>query len=576
MADKGIIKISACVIVCNEEENLPCWLESMSSLADEMVVVDTGSLDATIEIATAAGARVEKFPWIDDFAAAKNYALEKCQGQWILMLDADEYIRLQDCAGVRAAIQRYDKDKNVIGFVSPLINVDKGRNNAYISTIHQIRVFRNLPQLRYVGAIHEILRYSGQGQKNMPLVDDYAIYHTGYSRHLMPEKYKRNLQMLEVSVKKYGKRLIDDFYFADCYYGLQQYEQAIQHAKAYLDAAERVRGEENRPYGVLLQSMIFLDYPLPEILDWVKRALREFPYGSEFKIMEGYAREYAGDETGAIRCYEEAEQLYARGKEQGRGTLQSDEAGSAMPEMRERLKKLQQRLGVKQEIKREDNDWLVSRQIMDKILAAIQKAKNGQKVLLCENIPAFREAVGKKFPGISLTIWTEDKQENFLRGKLEKSNQTYDYIYAGCLLEKTDAPEVFLTGIRKMLADSGKAWFLLGDIHNVANWFSCSGYEQLLVEEDFHDHYCFITASRLDETGVFLRSRYTESVRWELVRLLRRIENGIDSRENINRLWALCAREGIDFEYLQTFMQHSLIYYERVLQLLAVSLEEAQ
>ena len=71
------MKISACVIVKNEEKHLPKWLDCVKRLATELVVVDTGSSDATVAIAKAAGAKVFHFPWIDDFAAAKNYAIEQ-------------------------------------------------------------------------------------------------------------------------------------------------------------------------------------------------------------------------------------------------------------------------------------------------------------------------------------------------------------------------------------------------------------------------------------------------------------------------------------------------------------------
>ncbi|BAL84163.1 putative glycosyl transferase family 2 protein [Selenomonas ruminantium subsp. lactilytica TAM6421] len=336
--------ISACVIVRNEEKNLPRWLACMSELADEMVVVDTGSTDNTMEIAEQAGARLFSFPWINDFAAAKNYALEQAKGDWIIFLDADEYIKPQDHACVRELIRQNDQRKDILGFVNPLINVDQDKDNAYISTIYQIRVFRNLSDLRYVGAIHEILQYRGQAEKNMPLLEYYAIYHTGYSARLMPDKYQRNLQMLELSVKKYGWRLLDDFYFADCYYGLQQYERAIKHAKSYLTAKERVLGEESRPYGILLQSMIFLSYPLSEILAWGQKALEEFPYGAEFKILEGYAREATGDEQGALRCFDEADRLYSEAGKNGAGKMLSDEAGGVMSAMHARREALQKRM----------------------------------------------------------------------------------------------------------------------------------------------------------------------------------------------------------------------------------------
>ena len=85
------MKISACVIAKNEAENLPRWLTSMRVFADEMIVVDTGSTDATVQIADAGGAKVFHFGWINDFAAAKNFALDKASGDWVVFTDADEY-----------------------------------------------------------------------------------------------------------------------------------------------------------------------------------------------------------------------------------------------------------------------------------------------------------------------------------------------------------------------------------------------------------------------------------------------------------------------------------------------------
>lgn len=76
------MKISACVIAKNEAENLPRWLASMRVFADEMIVVDTGSTDATVQIARAGGAQVLHFDWVNDFSAAKNFALDAASGDW--------------------------------------------------------------------------------------------------------------------------------------------------------------------------------------------------------------------------------------------------------------------------------------------------------------------------------------------------------------------------------------------------------------------------------------------------------------------------------------------------------------
>ena len=86
-----MMQISACVITKNEEQNIGEWLTRMKSVAQECIVVDMGSTDNTVGLVKAAGASVYFFPWQGDFAAAKNFALEKATGDWIFFLDADEY-----------------------------------------------------------------------------------------------------------------------------------------------------------------------------------------------------------------------------------------------------------------------------------------------------------------------------------------------------------------------------------------------------------------------------------------------------------------------------------------------------
>src|SRR5438105_10083516 len=78
------------MIVKNEEANLPACLESVRDLFHEVIVVDTGSTDRTKEIAAGFGARVFDFPWVDNFAAARNAALEHATGDWIFWMDADD------------------------------------------------------------------------------------------------------------------------------------------------------------------------------------------------------------------------------------------------------------------------------------------------------------------------------------------------------------------------------------------------------------------------------------------------------------------------------------------------------
>ena len=96
-------RITLCLIARDEEAMLPACLESVRGAVDEIVLVDTGSRDRTVEIARAAGAKVVEQAWRDDFSAPRNEALRLATGQWVLQLDADE--RLAPGAGERLRVE---------------------------------------------------------------------------------------------------------------------------------------------------------------------------------------------------------------------------------------------------------------------------------------------------------------------------------------------------------------------------------------------------------------------------------------------------------------------------------------
>ncbi|MBE6094629.1 MAG: glycosyltransferase [Schwartzia succinivorans] len=283
-----MLKITACTIVKNEEGNLPRWLECAKSLANEIVVVDTGSMDQTVELARDAGASVYSFEWRKDFSAAKNFALRKAKGDWIVFLDADEYFRAEDIPKVRAHIENFDREKRAAGFLCPLVNIDVDRGDAIMFETVALRVFRRHPDIRYHGKIHEMLK--AQGDKwQVPSVDDVRIWHTGYSSSVLRRKMERNLEILLKERERRGELWSDAYYLADCYHGLGRYEEAIEWAKKAIASKEVLVGLEKRPYDVLLDSMIKLEYSSAEICKAAKQALEKFPDSPDYKADEGTA-----------------------------------------------------------------------------------------------------------------------------------------------------------------------------------------------------------------------------------------------------------------------------------------------
>lgn len=283
-----MLMISACVIVKNEAENLPKWLESMKQFADELIVVDTGSTDATVAIAQAGGAKVYHFPWINDFSAAKNYAIEQATGDWLTFLDADEYFSVADVGKVRTCAKRYHKDKEVAGLLFRLINIDKVNGQDMGTSFYKPLLFRNEPWIRYRGAIHETVYNLDRSRKQrMEYVPEITVYHTGYSPEVMQEKAKRDLSMLLDRQQKGGMQPLDAFHLMDCYYSLKQYDRAAEFAEQAVVSEHKPVGQEIRPYTVLIQSLMLLGKSSREIVDAAERAVADYPQAAELWMLWG-------------------------------------------------------------------------------------------------------------------------------------------------------------------------------------------------------------------------------------------------------------------------------------------------
>ena len=306
------MKISACCIVKNEAANLPRWLASARAYADELVVVDTGSADASAEIARAGGARVLSFPWTGDFAAAKNFTIEVCGGDWIAFLDADEFFREEDAPAVRALVEQYDADAHVAGLATRLVNIDSATGENMGTSMVATRLFRNRPWIRYVGTVHESLRnLRPEEPKEMKYVTAPVIYHTGYSRAIIQEKSARDLNMILARQEREGAQPLDDFHLADCYYALKDYEKAAYHAERAAHDAHQAVGMERRPYMVWAQSLMLLNRDDAEVRAVLHEAERRHPEAAAFWQLDGVICRRMGDFLAAEAAFLRALSLAA-------------------------------------------------------------------------------------------------------------------------------------------------------------------------------------------------------------------------------------------------------------------------
>lgn len=198
MKARDRVKISQCMIVKNEEKNIRQALSWGKEVVSEQIVVDTGSTDRTVEIAEQMGAKVYHFSWIDDFAAAKNYAIEQAIGEWIIFLDADEYFQPEAAQKLKFYVKSLHSTR-FHALLTGRVNIDNLGNVMAINT--QCRVFRNHPNLRYKRRIHEYLAsMDGSPMQMADAVDELSMYHTGYGEEETKNKSGRNLKLIQMEL----------------------------------------------------------------------------------------------------------------------------------------------------------------------------------------------------------------------------------------------------------------------------------------------------------------------------------------------------------------------------------------
>ena len=199
-----MITISLCMIVKNEEDTLPRCLASVRGLAEELIVVDTGSSDRTVEIAQGFGARVFSFPWSEDFALARNFSFSKATQEFCLWLDADDVISPADREGFLLLKQTLPPETDVVMLPYHAAFDQGGRPTL---TYYRERLIRRQSGLRWEGAVHEAIAPAGRVLR----WDGAAVSH----HKLRPGDPDRNLRIYE-SLLAQGKRLSprEQFYYA--------------------------------------------------------------------------------------------------------------------------------------------------------------------------------------------------------------------------------------------------------------------------------------------------------------------------------------------------------------------------
>ncbi|MFC4182820.1 glycosyltransferase [Saccharococcus thermophilus] len=224
--------LSLCMIVKNEERVLKRCLDSVYGIVDEIVIVDTGSTDSTKEIALKYVDKIYEFEWTNSFADARNYAQKQANGEWILILDADEYVDRESLQQLVTILKNSKED--IDGYDVTIYNF-MGTYGERVLQHRSTRIYRNDPNICYYRSIHEQLR-KNENQELTTETIPFIIYHSGYMTQTVKEKNKneRNAELIKKELNSSNSKGFDYFNLANEYLSKAEVEEALKYyLKAY-------------------------------------------------------------------------------------------------------------------------------------------------------------------------------------------------------------------------------------------------------------------------------------------------------------------------------------------------------
>lgn len=277
-------EISLCMIVKNEEEYLPACLKSVKDIVDEIIIVDTGSTDKTIEIARQFGAKVYYFKWNNNFSEARNQSLKYATKNWILIMDADDEIYDKDKETLKILLNR-QLDDSAIYFFETLSYCGSVINDSNIAINLNPRLFRNHRGTHYEGEIHNQLIYT-QNEYNI-ICSDIKIHHYGYldKKITANDKRNRNISILTEQIKKDPNSKYAFFNLGNEYAALNNMEKALE---CYYKAYENF--DSDKGYScILLIRIVATNYDIGEYneaLKFIDIGIKYFPKCTDFYYLK--------------------------------------------------------------------------------------------------------------------------------------------------------------------------------------------------------------------------------------------------------------------------------------------------
>lgn len=276
--------IAVCMIVKNEEKFLESCLNSVKNLADEIIIVDTGSTDGTIEIAKKFTDKIFNFEWKNDFSLARNFSISKTTKRWILVIDADEVIAEKDVDKIKKLIEEaeanayyliwrdYTNEAGVVGWVSSENDgYEESKKALGFTETPVLRLFENKGYY-FEGKIHETIQNSIKNNNGKIFMTDIVIHHYGNLRGKkeVDKKKEKYIGMLKDRVESKDVIEKEEYYILFELAKELVLKKEFGEAKKYLEKSIELNSE----YGKTL-AMLGSIYLLEKRLDWAEKLLKK-------------------------------------------------------------------------------------------------------------------------------------------------------------------------------------------------------------------------------------------------------------------------------------------------------------
>lgn len=296
------VRLSACLIVRDNERTISACLESIRPWVDEVVVVDTGSCDRTPQLCRELGARVFEFPWCDDFSAARNQSLRHARGEWLFWMDSDDTIPPECGRRLRQLVDGAHAERT-LGYVLQVHCPGMGPDE--LTIVDHVKLFRNRPDLCFEFRIHEQVLPSIRRADGDVLFTDIYVIHSGSDRSPAgrQRKLERDFRLLELEVAERPDHPFVLFNLGMTHADASQHPQAIEYLRRCLAVSGPCESHVRKAYALLVGSLGQCGR-LDEAVHECERGLERCPDDTELMFRRAVLYQEAGEPSEAAAIYQ--------------------------------------------------------------------------------------------------------------------------------------------------------------------------------------------------------------------------------------------------------------------------------